>query len=195
MCMQKNMHFVKTKIPKIANPKNSFENLGTCQQFSIGNPKISFLDLFASKKCHFQNSHAQKKQDFLSKNSKIEKSKKQRRKHRDASTIFSRKSRNRTFRTFSPFFRQNVLGKFWQSPALSRVQELRAPRPCYGRIWAECPDHAIQNPNLCVLAPLACLLDDFTCRPPMWTRHNVSRQKVVPSPASNAKHCVNANFS
>ena len=102
------------------NAKKNIENIGTRQRFSVGNPKIEILTIFASKIGNFKKCARQKKHNFLSKNSKNEKFQKQHQKHRDASTICSRKSRNCNFISFFMFFLPALKKKF--AIALSLVE-------------------------------------------------------------------------
>jgi hypothetical protein len=92
--------------------KNNVENMGTRQQFSVGNPEIELLLILIPKTSNFKNAHEPKKLNLLNKNSKIEKSENRRRKRGDASTIFSRKSKNVTFVAFVHFSGQRAKKKF-----------------------------------------------------------------------------------
>ena len=94
----------KAKFRKRKKIEIDLENVRTRQQFSLGNREIALLNVFTSKILNFKNAHPKKWRNLLTKNPKMAKSENRLRKHRDASMIFSRKSRNSSFSTFRTFF-------------------------------------------------------------------------------------------
>ena len=95
-------------------PENSIENMGTRHRFSDGNFEIALLKKLTWKKCcvfklskrikktQLLKLRIPKKHILLRKNAKHANFGKQHRKRGDASSIFARKFRNRTFEQIDP---------------------------------------------------------------------------------------------